>query len=346
MSVISGDTYELGLTAIITVVMQLFFFAIAYWFQFDKVTDFAGSANFLLIAGLTYGLGPAPHSARQAVATALVLASKAYLGLYLLYRVLARGKDARFDAIRERFWAFLGFWVFQMIWAWGVSLPLLFINGSAAQPDLGAADAVGIALFVLGLLLEVVGDLQKDRFRADAANAAWFCDVGLWSVSRHPNFFGEIAMWWGVFVMAVPVAQAPDALWSVGAGVVLALVGPLLTMVILLFLSGMPTAEGESQRRFLRNAEVRVAFLRYRAATSPLVPLPPALYRALPLWVKRLFLFEWPMYETSWELDEPNSSALEGGPAAAGDGAARAPGRLAAVSAVDSTPFIGGPPQL
>lgn len=90
----------------------------------------------------------------------LVGVSKFYLGSYLLSRVLKRGHDARFDEMRSNFWAFLGFWVFQMLWAWGVSLPVMFICSEPSNPPLGSVDWGGLALFILGFLLEMVGDHQ------------------------------------------------------------------------------------------------------------------------------------------------------------------------------------------
>ena len=83
-----------------------------------------------------------------------------YLAGYLFYRVLKRGHDARFDEMRSNFWAFLGFWVFQMLWAWGVSLPVLFINSDGANPAMGGWDWAGLALFVIGFFFEVRAGLQ------------------------------------------------------------------------------------------------------------------------------------------------------------------------------------------
>jgi steroid 5-alpha reductase family enzyme len=108
--------------------MQLSFFAVAYNFQIDKVTDFAGAMNFLLLAWLSFGLG-GTHFIRQWVITGIVTLWALRLGFFLLQRVLQRGHDARFDEMRSKFWSFLGFWIFQIIWIWVVSLPgCSFIN--------------------------------------------------------------------------------------------------------------------------------------------------------------------------------------------------------------------------
>lgn len=162
----------------------------------------------------------------------------------------------------------------------------MFLNCNSANPKLNSADTAGIVIFIVGLLCEIVGDLQKDAFRSDAKNKHDFMQSGLWKYSRHPNFFGEIALWWGLFIMCTPVFDETKT-WGYAT-----IASPILTMIILLFLSGMPTAEGDNQRRFLTSPELKSRFLAYRESTSPLIPMPPALYKPIPMFIKRLFLFE------------------------------------------------------
>ena len=198
--VIPGDDHHLAFTGLVTIALQLVCFFIAYLLQFDKITDFAGSANFVLLALLTFFLGGAGYkegggaalNPRAAILTGLVLVTRVELAAYLLYRVLARGKDERFDAIRLNFLPFLAFWIFQMLWVWGVCLPVLFVNTEVSRAPLGAADGVGIAMWAIGFAIQVLADVQKNAFRSDPANNGKWCDVGLWGWSRHPNYFGEI----------------------------------------------------------------------------------------------------------------------------------------------------------
>lgn len=343
--ILPGDDHYLGITGLVTVVMQLAFFAVAYGCQFDLVTDFAGSTNFVAIALLTFFAGQAPAwttpgapgaNPRAAVITALVCATRLELAGFLLYRVLRRGKDERFDAIRGSFASFLAFWVFQMLWAWGVTLPATFVNADPARtaPAFGtASDGIGVALWALGFGIQVVADAQKYRFRGDARNKGRWCDAGLWRWSRHPNFFGEICLWWGI--LALGSAQFDASAAGAKAGIAgcatwgyACLISPLLTMAILLLGSGIPTAEGNNQHRFMRTPAQAEAFAAYRARTSPLIPLPPALYAALPLAVKRWLLFEWPLYEAG---PLPLLGQEHGPPAAlAGAGAKAAAGAAAA----------------
>lgn len=120
----------------------------------------------------------------------------ARLSAFLLYRILKTGKDDRFDDKRDKFFPFLGFWVFQMIWVWTVSLPVTVLNSPAVTaypfvPFGTGRDVVGVIGFVAGFVIESVGDVQKFRFRQRADKSA-VCDQGFWAWSRHPNYFGEI----------------------------------------------------------------------------------------------------------------------------------------------------------
>jgi steroid 5-alpha reductase family enzyme len=266
----------------------------------------------------------------------ILCVARAELALYLLSRVLKRGKDDRFDAMRGHFASFATFWFIQALWAWGVSLAVVFVaTDAAAGVPLDGRDGAGAALAVAGFLLEVWADLVKDRFRSDPANAGRACDVGPWAWSRHPNFFGEIALWWGLWLHGVPVYEASG---RAGAGYY-TLASPLLTMVLLLFLSGMPTAEGVHQRRFLRTPGAKAAYLAYRARTSPLLPLPPALYRPLPLWLKRAALLELRMYETDWDWTPGAASTAN---PASGVGGGGGGGGGDAVAGKDTALLAGG----
>jgi steroid 5-alpha reductase family enzyme len=160
----------LGLSAIVTVVYQLFFFFIAYGLQFDKVTDLAGGSNFVILASITYGLGAAQlgPSQQQMAITALVIVWGVRLSGFLLYRILVINEDHRFDGIRDSFFKFLFFWVFQMLWVWVVSLPVTFVNSlPTVSPNgtLVAGDYAGIVLAAIGLCIETAADQTKFDFK-------------------------------------------------------------------------------------------------------------------------------------------------------------------------------------
>lgn len=122
------DDYYLAITFLITVGYQLFFFAVAFTFKFDKLTDFAGGTNFVVLAIITLAFSAARDNARNIVVSVFIMAWGARLSGFLLFRILKTGKDDRFDDKRDKFFSFLGFWIFQMIWVWSVSLPVTLLN--------------------------------------------------------------------------------------------------------------------------------------------------------------------------------------------------------------------------
>ena len=135
------------------------------------------------------------------VASLFIMAWGLRLSGFLLFRILKTGKDDRFDDKRDKFFPFLGFWVFQMIWVWTVSLPVTVLNSPAVQAyfqhSFGTGrDVAGIVLFAIGFLMESVSDLQKYLFRSRNDRSS-ILDTGLFAFSRHPNYFGEIILQFG-----------------------------------------------------------------------------------------------------------------------------------------------------
>jgi steroid 5-alpha reductase family enzyme len=222
------DNYYLAITFLITVGYQLFFFAIAFSLKFDKLTgehnlilllcqksiligfaDFAGGTNFVVLAIITLALNH-QNEARNIVASVFIMIWGARLSGFLLFRIIKTGKDDRFDDKRDNFFKFLGFWVFQMIWVWTVSLPVTLINSpnvaKYGQKKFGTpCDIVGVIMFAIGFLMEAVSDVQKYRFRTANPERKKFMSSGLFAWTRHPNYFGEILLQFG---KALPQARS------------------------------------------------------------------------------------------------------------------------------------------
>jgi steroid 5-alpha reductase family enzyme len=138
--------------------------------------------------------------------------------------------------------------------AWLVSAPFLF--GFASAAPFGPLDALGAALAAFGIVFEAVGDAQMARFKADPANRGRVMDRGLWRYTRHPNYFGECCVWWGLFLMAL----AAGGVWSIGS--------PLLMTVRLLKVSGVSLLEKGLVER-------RPGYREYVQRTNAFVPGPP-----------------------------------------------------------------------
>lgn len=222
------DNYYLAITLLITIAYQLFFFSIAFSLKFDKLTgtflrtphrkspssflanrrlphsDFAGGTNFVVLAIITLAFS-GHHHARQIVASIFIMLWGTRLSGFLLFRIIKTGSDDRFDDKRDKFFSFLGFWVFQMVWVWTCSLPVTVLNSPNVtkfpQPAFGTGrDIAGVILFVIGFLMESVSDVQKYRFRSKPENKGRVCDVGLFTWTRHPNYFGEIIIQFGMYL--------------------------------------------------------------------------------------------------------------------------------------------------
>jgi len=275
-----------------TTVLQLSCFAIAYSCKFDLITDFAGSTNFVILAIVSLCVSGHYHP-RQIVLTSMICVSRMELALFLFYRVIKRKGDARFDERREKFWVFLGFWVFQIFWVYLCTMPVFWANTVAANPDLTWVDFVGWVMWTFGFGIQVISDFQKFAFRNNPDNKMKVCDRGLWKYSRHPNYYGEMLIWWGIFVSTIPLWILDDE--HSGFATILS---PIFTMTILLFLSGIPEAEGSNLKRYYTNGEdVKNEYEGYRNQTAPVILFPNFLYKVLPQWIQCCCCCEYQRYK-------------------------------------------------
>ena len=215
---------------------------------------------FLLLAAAIYALKTPDPGARALLAIALVGAWSLRLAGYLAARNWNTPEDHRYRAIRARnepgfAWKSL-YLVFglQGLLAWLIAAPLAAAIG--APGPLGAIDVFGAALAAFGIVYESAGDAQLARFKADPANAGRVMDRGLWRYSRHPNYFGEFCVWWGLYGMAL------------GAGAWWTVFSPLLISVLLLRVSGVTLLEKDIGER-------RPAYRDYVARTNAFFPGPP-----------------------------------------------------------------------
>ncbi|KAF1873202.1 hypothetical protein Lal_00016341 [Lupinus albus] len=274
-------SHFLATTAIVTICYQFLFFVITALLKFDKVTDFAGSTNFIILAILTLLLKGSWHF-RQIVLTLFVVLWGIRLALFLLLRILKWGEDRRFDKMRGKLGKLAVFWTLQAIWVWAVSSPVTLVNSSDRKPFLQAADIAGWIMWSVGFIIEATSDQQKLHFKQSPENKEKWCNVGLWKYSRHPNYFGELLLWWGIFVASTPVLRGAE--WLV-------IFGPIFITLLLLFISGIPLLEASADKKFGKVDEYRI----YKQRTSPLILLPPPIYGNLPSWFKTILL-EFPLY--------------------------------------------------
>jgi steroid 5-alpha reductase family enzyme len=189
--------HDVFMTLGISLLIQAVFFAFAATFRTDKVTDLSYGLTFVIIAGLLLARGQAGDPAQLALAMMVVLWGLRLAG-YLFYRIIRIGRDARFDGIRERFWPFFKFWLGQGIAVWVIMLPVTiwFAEPGEWTPWM----SLGGTIWATGLVIETVADVQKFAAKNRPGGGNRWMTTGLWKYSRHPNYFGELLCWWGVFV--------------------------------------------------------------------------------------------------------------------------------------------------
>ena len=236
------------------------FFAFAAARRTDVVTDLSYSLTFALLAVVLLFAGAGEPV--QLVASLLVVVWAARLGIYLFRRIMRTKVDHRFDGMRDQPLRFARFWLLQAITVAVVMLPVSYLLDQDDPPGLGAWSIAGAAVWLVGLLIEAVADAQKAAFRAKEENRGRFVASGLWRYSRHPNYFGEILVWWGLFLYVVPVLHG--AAFAV-------VIGPVFITLLLLFVSGIPLLEKSADEKYGSDA----AYRDYKRRTSILVPLPP-----------------------------------------------------------------------
>ncbi|KAI0091359.1 hypothetical protein BDY19DRAFT_935324 [Irpex rosettiformis] len=189
---------------------------------------------------------------RQILLTALMTMWSARLGYFLVARAIRAGGDSRFDEVKHQPLAFSFFWFAQATWVFVVGLPVYMVNtmDSSAHPALGIRDYLAVSWFAASWFIELVADHQKSAWKKaknDKEHDDQFISSGLWSISRHPNYVGEVGVWigmWGLSTASLTSPYAPRFAW------VLAGLSPLLTWFLLTKVSGIPPLEAGGDKKF------------------------------------------------------------------------------------------------
>jgi steroid 5-alpha reductase family enzyme len=255
--------------------------------MFDLHADIAGLATILVMAGSVWLLSVIKHdvsivdsawslfiagamlsyflvlktTAPRAWLTVILVATwAARLAIHITLRNWGEAEDKRYQAIRERnqpnfvFKSLYLVFGLQAVLSWIVSLPVLAAIASSSQPNW--LDAFGLAVFIFGFLFEATADFQLSRFKGDTTNQGRVMDRGLWRYTRHPNYFGEFCVWWGIYLLAL----AAGGWWSV--------VSPLLMSLLLMRISGVVLLEKDIHLR-------RPGYRDYVARTPAFFPRVP-----------------------------------------------------------------------
>lgn len=258
---VAGGVPIFGLCGMLAFAINWIAFVPAYRRQTERYFDLTGSLTYLCLVLVALGLrGDADP--RALLLGALVTVWALRLGSFLFVRILRDRSDRRFDALKPSLPRFLLTWTLQGLWVLLTSACALAAMTSADPRPLGLWAALGTGLWGLGFAIEALADEQKRRFRADPANRGRFIRSGLWAWSRHPNYFGEITLWAGIALIALPALSG----WQYAT-----LISPFFVALLLTRVSGIPLLEARAEEAWGEEPAYRA----YVERTPVLVPRPP-----------------------------------------------------------------------
>lgn len=252
---ISSPLLEL---AAVDFLMQYAVFIVSAYLKSEKFYDITGSTTFLVLAHLCRKWNP-ERSVRQMIQSGMILTWAVRLGTFLFIRVLKSGKDRRFNKARENPQLFFVYWTMQGVWIFVTLLPSLMLLSRPDFMPLTNRDYLGFALWTLGFTIEVVADFQKSVFCNITENKGKFINTGLWSVSRHPNYLGEILLWFGLYFSASSTFKGKE---------MLTVLCPVFDMFLITKISGIPLLEKHGIQKWGRDPK----YVDYMKNTAILIP--------------------------------------------------------------------------
>lgn len=245
-------------------VLLAFFFIVFLIAQAKKnngLVDIAWGLGYVVVAIFTYFAAGA-MTERATIVSILVLLWGLRLAYYLFRRNWSKAEDYRYVNMRKRWGTtkskyikmFLNVYMLQLVLLFIIAQPIITVNRST-ETGLGLLDYIGLAIWIFGYIFEVVGDHQLKTFIGKPENKGRLMKYGLWKYTRHPNYFGEATMWWGIYIISISVSGGWTGFYS-----------PLLITLLLLFVSGVPLLE----KKYKDHPEWPV----YESQTSKFIPMP------------------------------------------------------------------------
>ncbi len=249
------------LTFLISMIIQSIFFAFAATYKTDKVTDLSYGLTFVVITIFWLIKNSGTVGIFEILLATMITIWGIRIASYLVVRILKTGKDRRFDDMRDKPLVFARFWLLQGLSVWVIMIPAVYVFNSHEFISFGLFAWLGAIIWLIGLSIESIADMQLFNFRFNKANKGKWIDEGLWHNSRHPNYFGEMLVWWGLFIYGIGVYQNYG--W-------LTVIGPIFITILLLFVSGIPLLEKSHDKRWGNDKN----YQKYKNSTSLVFLLP------------------------------------------------------------------------
>ena len=246
------------LCTIIIFFLQWIVFIPSYFLSTEHFFDLTGSVTFITVSILAFIMNDSKNL-RQFIVLVLIMIWDLRLGSFLFLRIRKAGEDSRFTIIKKDFLVFFLTWNLQGLWVLFTLFGALTILTSNNNQNFGILDIIGILIWIIGFVIEVVSDRQKSEFKSHESNDGKFIQSGLWKYSRHPNYFGEILIWTGIAIIGISVYSGFG--W-------LGLISPFFVFVMLNYISGVRLLEKQAEERWGGND----LYQSYKSKTPVLFP--------------------------------------------------------------------------
>ena len=228
----------------------------------ERFYDLTGGLTYLTVVGFSLWAGSQsePPSLRELIISLLVVIWSLRLSSFLYRRIHRTGKDGRFDKFKTSPIRFLVPWTIQGLWVFLTMIVVIVINSQAdSAPALGIWDVLGLLTWILGFGIEAIADKQKTVFNTEPANQGKWIDSGLWSISRHPNYLGEILLWTGIAFFGISCFTGLERV---------AWISPIFIYLLLTKVSGIPILDKRALEKWGDDPE----YQKYRENTPALIP--------------------------------------------------------------------------
>ncbi len=246
--------YLLGLS----VVIQILFFIPSFLFKTEKLYDLIGSSTYLIVISYAY-FSIDDKSVTDTLLFIFISTWAVRLGTYLFTRINRDKEDVRFEKAKKNFFWFLQYWVGQALWVSITSCAAVIAILKNEHNSLNIFLILGSIVWIVGFTIEVIADLQKNKFKKIQDTNNKFISTGLWSKSRHPNYFGEISLWVGIYIISVPSFTGIEYL---------TLISPIFVCILLTRMSGINMLEKIADQRYGNLPE----YQEYKKNTPVLIP--------------------------------------------------------------------------